>query len=293
MVHYIQNENFTVGVQERGAELCSFRNIPANLEYIWSADPAVWSRHAPVLFPLVGRLKNDTYEYQGQSYNLPQHGFARDQVFRIVEQSATTLSFELMDSPAIKAIYPFGFKLRIYYRLEKNKLTVGYEVQNTEAEDLYFSIGGHPGFRCPLFPDKGEVFSDYFLRFEKPETLERYLIEEGLQTGETEIIPLLHHTDLPLQYELFEKDALVLKNLASEKISLRSHQHAHGFDFTFRGFPYFGIWTKGKNAPFICLEPWHGIAGSTGGPADLTQKEGIKKLNAGQVFTCAYDIEVF
>jgi galactose mutarotase-like enzyme len=293
MIHYIQNENYTVGVQERGAELGSFRNILANLEYIWQADPAIWSRHAPVLFPLVGRLKDDTYEYQGQSYTLPQHGFARDQVFRVVDKSATTLGFELVDSPKTLLNYPFRFKLRINYRLEENKLTVDYEVQNTGSEDLYFSIGGHPGFSCPLFPEKGEVFSDYFLQFEKPETLARYLIEDGLQTGETEPVPLMNNTDLPLQYELFEKDAIVLKNIASEKLSMRSNLHGHGLNFTFRGYPYLGIWTKGENAPFICLEPWHGIAGSIDGPTELTQKEGIKKLSAGDVFTCAYTIEVF
>lgn len=291
MEHYLQNEQFTVSVQEAGAELSSFRSIPLNLEYIWPADPAVWSRHAPVLFPIVGRLLDDAYEYAGQRYSLPQHGFARDQIFRLIQQTEDTLAFELNSSPATLADYPFAFELRIRYQLAANALTVRYEVLNPGAEDLYFSIGGHPGFNCPLFP--GEAFTDYYLQFDRPEPLERYLIAQGLQTGQTEPVPLEKNGILPLRYELFaEKDAIVLKRLAAEKISLRSHHHSHGLDFTFRGYPYLGIWTKGPDAPFICLEPWHGIASHVDGPSDLTQKEGIVRLTAQNIFSCDYTIEV-
>lgn len=292
MIHYLQNDTFTIGVQEHGAELCSFKNIATNLEYIWQADPAVWSRHAPVLFPIVGKLKNNTYEYDGHQYELPQHGFARDQEFTLVESTEDSLLFELHNTLDTIIYYPFRFTLLIYYKLEANSLTVSYSVKNTGDKDLYFSIGAHPGFTCPLFPEV-EAFTDYYLQFEIPESLERYLLDQGLQNGKTEPVLLQNNTNLPLTYELFEKDAIVLKNIHSEKISLRSHKQEHGLDFTFRGYPYLGIWTKGKNSPFICLEPWHGIASSVDSAADITQKEGIKFLAPAGVFNCSYTVEVF
>lgn len=290
MTHSLQNSTFQISVQELGAELNSFKNTHTHLEYIWQANPAVWSRHAPMLFPIVGKLKDNHYTYQGKEFTLPQHGFARDQVFNLVSQTENTLTFALTHSPATLVKYPFEFELTITYRLEANRLTIGYQVANPGHNNLYFSLGAHPGFTCPLLPD--EVFSDYYLQFEQPENLERYLLDQGLQNGQTEPVPLENNTILPLHYNLFEKDALVLKNIASEKISLRSKNHAHGLDFTFRGYPYLGIWTKEKDAPFICLEPWHGLADSVNSTGDLTQKEGITLLPPAGIFACEYTIAV-
>jgi galactose mutarotase-like enzyme len=289
MIYHLENENYKVGVKTSGAELCSFQGKQNNLEYIWQADPQIWPRHAPVLFPIVGKLPGGKYSYKGQTYELPQHGFARDLDFTVASQSETELIFELTDSEKTKEIYPFRFWLQIIYRLRGNALETVYSVQNPAEEELYFSIGGHPAFNCPLLP--GESFADYYLEFEQPETQAHYLLEEGLLTGKTE--PLLkNETKLPLSYDLFLHDALVFKNLASEKIELKNLKHHHGLTFEFKGFPYFGIWTKQPGAGFICLEPWHGIASSVGNSADIIQKEGIIKLAAGETFSCAYTIRV-
>ncbi|PSR52194.1 hypothetical protein AHMF7605_00990 [Adhaeribacter arboris] len=289
-MHTLQNGTFQIGVQEQGAELCSFKNNQNNLEYIWQADPAIWARHAPVLFPTVGKLKDNRYTYQGNAYTLPQHGFARDYSFALESKTENSLTFLLQQSEATLTNYPFSFRLYISYRLQENALTIAYCVENPGDSILFFSLGAHPGFTCPLFPD--EKFSDYYLQFEHPEALERYLLEQGLQNGQTEAVLLENDSQLPLNYELFEKDAIVLKNLRSEKISLRSRHHEHGLDFVFKGFPYFGIWTKEKNAPFICLEPWHGIADSINSSGDLTEKEGIISLPPSKNFTCEYSIVV-
>jgi len=289
MIHYLENENHRVGVQESGAELCSFVKQPENLEFIWQADPEIWPRHAPVLFPVVGKLPDGEYSYKGKTYQLPQHGFARDQDFKLVSKNETELVFELRESEESLAIYPFPFRLLVTYKLAGNALETTYRVQNPAENSLYFSIGAHPAFNCPLLP--GESFSDYYLAFDQPETQDHYLLEQGLLNGKTE--PLLkNETKLPLTYDLFLHDALVFKNLASEKIQLKHLGHNHGITFEFKGFPYFGIWTKKAGAGFICLEPWHGIASNVGDTGELMQKEGINKLAAGQEFSCTYTIRV-
>jgi len=290
MTHYLENETCRVGVKESGAELGSFKLKADNLEYIWQADPQVWPRHAPVLFPIVGKVPDGKYSYQGKSYEMPQHGFARDLDFTLVSQSINELSFELTDSDTTLAIYPFRFRLIINYRLQENTVAITYNVQNPADTTMYFSIGAHPGFNCPLLP--GESFSDYYLQFEQPETQVHYLLEGGLLTGKAE--PLLkNETELPLTYDLFLKDALVIKKLSSEKISLKNIQHSLGLTFEFKDYPYFGIWTKGSGAGFICLEPWHGIASSVGDSGDLVQKPGIKELKAGELFSCSFNISIY
>jgi galactose mutarotase-like enzyme len=290
MVHHLENDQYRIAVEETGAELSSFRSLRDELEYIWTADAAVWPRHAPVLFPIVGKLPDGKYHYQGRTYALPQHGFARDEKFDLVQQTPQSLTLALNSSPQTLAVYPFPFRLEIAYALQGNRLETSYRVVNTGAGDLYFSLGAHPGFNCPLLPE--EKFEDYYLEFEKAETLNRYLLDQGLQNGQIQQVPTTDN-QLPLHYELFEQDAIVLKELASQKISLKTARHAHGLDFEFKNFPYFGIWTKQAGAPFICLEPWHGIASRVGDSGELTEKEGVIRLAAGDDFSCSYTIGVY
>lgn len=290
MVHHLQNEHYRVAVQEAGAELTSFRDLATDLEYIWTADPAFWPRHAPVLFPIVGKLPDGKYRHAGKTYALPQHGFARDENFDLVSRTADSLTFALTSSEKTLALYPFPFRLEIAYTLAGNSLETAYRVQNTGPEDMYFSIGAHPAFRCPLLP--GEHFEDYYLEFEKPETVSRHLLDEGLQNGRKQPV-LFGQQRLPLRYELFEQDAIVLKDLASQLVSLRTPLHGNGLDFEFRDYPFFGIWTKGSGAPFICLEPWQGIASRVGDSGELREKEGIIRLAAGASFACSYTIRVY
>ncbi|MDB5261142.1 MAG: aldose 1-epimerase family protein [Adhaeribacter sp.] len=289
MMHYLENENSSVAIKTSGAELSSFLNKQENLEYIWQADPQVWPRHAPVLFPVVGKLPAGKYNYGGKTYELPQHGFARDLDFKLISQENNQLIFELIDSEKTQAVYPFAFRLLIIYRLAENALEITYTVENPAAGDLYFSIGAHPAFRVPLFP--GESFTDYYLEFEKPETQNHHLLEQGLLNGKSE--PLLkNQTRLPLSYDLFMQDALVFKKVASEKIQIKTPRHQHGISFEFKGFPFFGIWTKEPEAAFICLEPWHGIASTVGDTGELALKEGIINLPPGEQFSCSYIIRI-
>ncbi len=288
---YLENEFVRLGVHHHGAELCSLVKKDTGVEYLWQADAAFWNRHAPVLFPTVGRLPQNQYLHQGNTYSLPQHGFARDLPFDLVEESAQQLVFELKATPETKAVYPFDFVLRILYILEGHTVRVTWQVHHAGEGEMLFSIGAHPGFNVPLLPGAG--FEDYYLKFSQPETLSRYLLDQatGLFNGQTE--PVLDNMALlPLRYRLFEKDALVFKDFKSARVTLKCDQHPHFVQMEFSGFPYLGIWTKCAGAPFLCLEPWHGLAGSVGQPLELSEKEGIHSIGAKETFEAHYAITI-
>ena len=290
MIYTLQNNSYRVQVKSKGAELCSFVKLDENLEYMWQADPEVWASHAPNLFPIVGELPDQEYEYKGKMYQLPRHGFARRKEFTLVQQSEQELVLELKADAETLPVYPFDFLFRIKYVLEQNKLTVTYQVENPAGQELYFSVGAHPGFNVPFYPE--ERFSDYFLEFDQKITADRYLLnEKGLLSGETERV-LTAQNELPLQHALFENDALVFKHLPAEQVSLHSHKNSRKVTVSCAGFPYLGIWTKPGNSRFICIEPWCGIAGSAGASKNITEKEGIIKLQPGQVFERSFSIAV-
>ncbi len=273
-----------------GAELISLIGMADNLEYVWSGDPAVWGRHAPVLFPLVGRLPGDAYHHQGRDYRLPQHGFARDQEFTVLHQSPTELVFRLQHDERTRAVFPFAFELLITYTLRGAQLHVRWNVRNPAPDQpLLFSIGAHPAVRCPLLP--GEQFGDYYFAFDHPVTLDRHLLTGGLLNGETARV-LTQARELPLSYDLFADDALVFKHYDFTRLTLRSRKSARFVRFRFDGFPYLGLWTKGPGANFVCVEPWYGIASPTGEPGELSEKEGILTLEPGQVFSATYSMEI-
>jgi galactose mutarotase-like enzyme len=291
MTYILENDQCRVAINTYGAELSSFiRKDLDDLEYIWQADPAVWARHAPVLFPIVGRLPQDAYLHEGQKHSLPQHGFARDHEFALASQTKEELRFTLRANEATRASYPFEFQLTISYRLRGTTLTVGWQVHNPATErELLFSIGAHPAFRCPLLPN--EQFEDYSFQFDHPVSFERYLLNGGLLTGQAEPV-LDKQTELPLTYELFADDALVLKKFDFTHLMLRSRLSGRAVRLRFDGFPYLGLWTKGPGAPFVCVEPWQGIASSVGEPQELSDKEGVLNLPPSQTFTTEYSITV-
>ena len=273
-----------------GAELTSLVTLANGLEYVWPADPVVWGRHSPVLFPLVGRLPGDAYQHEGLDYQLPQHGFARDQQFTVLHHGPTELVFQLQQDAATRTVFPFAFELTITYTLRGAQLVVRWDVRNPSPDQpLLFSIGGHPAVRCPLLP--GEVFEDYYVEFDHPVTLERHLLQGGLLTGRTASV-LQQARELPLSYALFADDALVFKHYDFTRLTLRSRKSAHFVRFQFDGFPYLGLWTKGPGAGFVCVEPWHGVASPVGESGELRDKEGILTLDPKQIFSAEYTLEV-
>lgn len=275
-MYTLQNESLTVVINPKGAELSSIFHKQHQLEYLWQADPAYWAKKSPVLFPIVGSLKDNTYFFKGQPYTLSRHGFARDHMFSVTHQDTISIRFSLIPDAEIQAKqYPFACAFSIRYTLTDNQLTVQYEVENTSSEEMYFSVGGHPAFNVPLTSDT--TYEDYYLKLSQSETLQTWPITpDGLIENTAE--PFLGVTDaIPLRKSLFYKDALVFKHLQSTKIALRSVKTAHGLEMDFAGFPFFGIWAT-KDADFVCLEPWCGIADAAHTTQQFVEKEGIEKL---------------
>ncbi|HEX6225848.1 MAG TPA: aldose 1-epimerase family protein [Chryseolinea sp.] len=287
MIISVENKYLKISIEEKGAELRSVINKETGLEYMWSGDPAFWGKTSPILFPIVGTLMRDSYWYKNKLYILTRHGFARDSMFQTVDKTDDTVTFSLLSTPATREKYPFDFELRILYRLMANTLEVSYRVINRQKENLYFSVGAHPAFKIPLID--GTSYEDYYLQFEKIEDLKRWPISrEGLIKSEP--ISLLNDTSvLKLTRHLFDEDALVFKHLKSEKISIKSTAHPHGLDFYFDGFPYLGIWAA-KNADFVCIEPWCGIADSESHDQQLISKEGINKISENESWTRRWKI---
>ncbi|GAA0549121.1 aldose 1-epimerase family protein [Chitinophaga japonensis] len=286
----LSNEQLSITIAEKGAELQSLTRKDLRQEYLWSGDPAFWGKKSPVLFPVVGGLKQNSYRYNGQTYTLGRHGFARDRVFTVVEQTADTLRLQLVNDAGTLQVYPFPFRFEITYTLQGTQLTVTYKVLNTGDGPLFFSVGGHPAFKVPLAP--GTAYEDYYLYFNQAEDAGRWpLSPDGLIERMPQ--PLLEHSHaLPLTKPLFYEDALVLKALASDTVTLKSDKTPHGLEFHFGGFPYLGIWAA-KDADFVCIEPWCGIADHVDASGELEEKEGIMRLEAGEVFEKAWWVRVF
>ena len=288
MIETLENDLLKIKVKHHGGELSSLMNKETGTEYIWQAAPAFWGRHSPILFPIVGRLKEDQYYVGDKKYSMKQHGLARNMDFELVKRNKASLTFELVSSEATLAQYPYPFRLRIQYALYKPMLMVAYEVYNPSDAPIYFSIGGHPAFRCPLV--EGEKRSDYQLKFEYQEIATAQRLVNGIRNGKTELI-LDNENILPLTDSLFDEDALVFSKLASEKVVLQKGDKQI-LTFDFKDFPYLGIWSKKRNAPFVCIEPWFGVADHVGHNQQLAQKEGIIKLGGGQAFESIYTILV-
>ena len=289
-MYTIESDVLKVTIRSKGAELDSIYNKQEKLEYLWSGDPAFWGKKSPVLFPIVGTLKDDTYFFKEKEYKLGRHGFAREMEFKVTGQGDDGITLTLDSNEETLRIFPFPFRFQITYTVNANQLAVAYIVTNTGNDDMYFSVGAHPAFRVPLAANTS--YEDYKLVFDKTENTPRWPIsKDGLI--ETSPLPLLENTNtLPLRKDLFLKDALVFKDLQSDLITLQSAATPHGWSVEFPWFPYMGIWAA-KNADFVCIEPWCGIADSVNTDQQLIHKEGIHSLAASDVFTCWWVLQVW
>ncbi len=284
----IKNDHLQVTISEKGAELQSLQLN--GLEYLWQADPNYWGRHSPVLFPIIGELKDGKYIFNDKEYHLPRHGFARDHAFEATQISSSSAIFTLHSNADTLSVYPFQFLFQVKYEIKEQILYCSYIVQNVNDKDMYFSVGGHPAFRVPL--NDQLKYDDYILAFDKDNILKRFLLDNGLTKNDAEII-VLDDKKLRLKSSLFYNDAIVLKHISSDQIiKLYSDKDSHGLKFMFEGFPYFGIWAA-KDAPFVCLEPWCGIADNIHHNYQLTNKEGINQLASGATWNRTWRVELF
>lgn len=289
MEYIIENENLRISVDDQGAELKSIFGKNHKIEYLWQGNPDFWGRRAPILFPIVGKLKDNTYTYQGKNYQLSQHGFARDMVFEMVSHEGSKISFLLISNEATRVIYPFEWTLKVSYHIDGNKLFVSVAINNTSSTDeMWFSVGFHPAFNVPIEQGINDQQA-IVLQFNKDKTANKRLLEHGLVGNSFELG--MENSHIPLENETFLKDALVFQDLKTDQITLRSSDSDRSLVFSFADFPYLGIWSK-PFAPFVCIEPWHGIADTVYHEGNLVNKEGIKSLKPTGTFSCGYSVEV-
>lgn len=279
----LSHNGFSATIDYHGAELVSFKS-PDGTEYIWDGDPKFWGKHSPVLFPIVGTLKDNTFSYKGKKYQLGRHGFARDMEFSLTHHSENQAVFSLQFTPETLEKYPFRFWLQINYRLMDNTLLIGYSVINEGDGKMPFALGAHPAFAL-----RGD-FSEYSLAFEKGSFLKANLLENDLLSDNVETIPL-ENRNLPLDYSLFSNDALILKNIAPKSVSiLRNSKPIATVEYD--DFPHLGLWTK-QDAPFLCIEPWFGYSDKADASGNIFEKESIMVLDAEGVFNTNFTIEIF
>jgi galactose mutarotase-like enzyme len=278
----ISNQQLTAVINHHGGELVSLQ-ANTGKEYIWEGNPDYWGKLSPILFPIVGTLKNGAYNYDGKKYQLTRHGFARDMEFDLIDKTGTAVVFSLKANNETRKLYPFDFELQIVYSIKESELCITYKVFNNSPEILFYGIGGHPAFSLP------NAFEKYSLNFESNETLISYQLEGDLLSDKT--IPIeLSANLLPLTYSLFERDALIFKEMKSKQIQLLEN-NVPVLNFRFGDFPNFGIWTK-QNAPFICLEPWAGYSDTISATGNIAEKEGIQTLEGNTVKEYSFSIEI-
>lgn len=278
----LENDFLAVKINEKGAELASLYNKKNNIEYLWQADPTYWARNAPVLFPIVGKILNNKIQIKGHPYEMGQHGFARDLDHELKDHSAIKANFQLNANELTKAKYPYSFELHSQYELLENGIQISYKISNPSDETIYFSFGNHPAFNWPL--NSNSAKDSYFLEFETEETANRIWFENGFITGEEK--PYLNNEKIIKLYDdLFVNDVLIFKDLKSKSIALKSESSVESLNVSFEGYEYLGIWTT-PGTPFICIEPWCGIADNSNKPVAYEEKEGVQQLAAQDVFNC-------
>jgi galactose mutarotase-like enzyme len=276
----ISSQQFSATINSLGAELISLKNNSA--EYIWEGNPTFWGKHSPVLFPIVGTLKNNSFTHNNKEYQLSRHGFAREMEFEVVKKTENSVSFLLVSNEKTIDKYPFHFQLSLTYTLINSSLDVQYEVINTSEFEMFFSIGAHPAFALP------NSFENYSLAFEENE-LHYNLLENDLLSNKQSVLHL-NNNQLDLNYNLFKNDALVFKQLKTKSITILE-KTTPLLKVHFSAFPNLGIWTK-VNAPFICIEPWFGYSDSNESSGNLSEKEAILKLAYKATFQSNFTIEI-
>ena len=278
----ISNEFLTATFSELGAELKSLKC--EGKEYIWHGDPAFWSGSAPVLFPICSGLKDDEFILEGKTYSMPKHGFAKGETFVVDEIKTDRVVFLLSSENCPKDNYPFEYEFRIVYALVGKKINIEYKIDNLTDGDMYFSVGAHEGYYCP------EGFENYEIVFEKKENLDAYQLVGPLLSFDTKNYGKDTNT-LQLDGSIYENDCFIFKNLNSKSLILRNKTTDQKVKVEFEGFPYLLIWTV-PNAPYVCIEPWCGITDNLNTTKQISEKEGIEKIEKNGSFYRLHSLEI-
>ncbi len=282
MIYQIENEFLTTRIKSSGAELSSIADKASGYEYLWQGNPDIWYGQAPVLFPVIGRLLDDKFRYKGVEYSLAKHGFARKNEFELIKAEGNTAELVLRESEKTLAVYPFKFELYVKFNLIGKSLKATHTVVNTNDGEMYFSLGGHPGFNCSI--------GDY-LEFDEDECLSTETIDaDSIRLPEK--TPVLNgEKRITITKDIFNDDALILSGIKSKAVTLKSDIKPQTVRFTFGDVPFLGIWAK-PGAPYVCIEPWYGVNDNRDVKDDISKKQGIIKLEKGETFTLEYTAEI-
>ena len=284
--------DITAKINPQGAQLTSLKKD--GTEYLWQADAAYWGSSAPVLFPAIGALKDQKTLIGGKSYEMHKHGFARDELFQVVEQTASRAVFSLRDNSRTRRQYPYSFDFRVAFSLEDGSLTTRYSCRNLGDEEMFFMAGGHPAFNCPPENDGGkslaERFEDCSLIFEYPETADMPRILPGGIVDLNDRLPVLQNQrELPLHRGLFYNDTILFTGLQSRWVKMVDRQTGRGVKVAFDGMDYLAIWTPNQvDAPFLCIEPWMGLPDCTDSDGEYCHKRGVRRLLPGEEYAVSF-----
>ena len=285
----LKNEQLTVQVAEKGAELQSIKDNEEK-EYLWQGDAKYWPRRSPILFPLVCSVENDTYRVDGKEYHLPRHGFARDAEFRVIRQGEDRVTLALHETEESLKVYPFCFNLAVTYRLDGNTIHVIWHVENTDKKDLHFQIGGHPAFNVPGMKDGGKLEGCITLDNKEPlVALKSYA--DG--SHEMEEVPVeAEYGVIEFDNHFFRNDSVKIHNSQVRHAVLLDEDDQPAVTVRFRT-PVIAFWSPyGKEAPFVCIEPWYGIGDPRGYDGEFKDKPLMNHLQPGASFMSEYTITI-
>jgi len=283
----ISNATLSAGIADVGAELKSLREHSTGKEYIWQSDPAYWTGAAPILFPIIGGLRNGEYHFGGKTYSMPSHGIVRKKEWSLAASDAACATYETVSSDETRKMYPFDFVLRAHFSLEGSSLSVRYEVRNTGSGKMYFSIGSHPAINLPF---AGGYPEHYYFHFSRPENMERYFFKDGMHLNETE--PIFDNSrQIFVTRTMFDRGPIIFKHPASESVTIMNSRNTRRVRVRTAGVPFLALWAP-PGAPFACIEPWHGIMDNVDTDGEFTTKEGIMALDGGATYTTGYWIDI-
>lgn len=286
MNYTLKNDVLTVTLCDHGAEIISVKR--GDCEYIWQADPTYWKGKAPLLFPVCGRLFGFKYTYEGKTYDLGNHGFARSMDYEVISTSEHGITFQLDANEETRACYPFEFRLTVSYTLTGNKISSHVEIKNMGDKTLPATFGCHPGFNVPL---SGGSFEDYYLEFAKDCTPNELLFTPTcFNTGKKKVMPLADGRKIPLRHSLFDIDAVFMDRI-TDTVTLKSDKSERYVTYKYAGFPYLGIWHKPQSdAPYVCIEPWCGLPSYDGVTDDIMDRSDMYHILAGRQQDFDYEL---
>lgn len=287
----LKNDFLEVTLANKGAEIIKIVGLQDNINYMWRRDPIQWANSAPILFPIVGALQNNECRIDGKTYTMTQHGFSRHSEYSDNQISDQEVVFTLVSNEEIAKQYPYLFKLDVTYKLDGNMLICSCKVTNIDNDIIYFQIGGHPAFACPFM--ENESSNDYYLEFSENETLDQKIIDVERKGMSRVTAPFLDNEKrFFIRQQLFNNDAIVVKNFKSKSISLKSLNHDKSLVFHMEGFNHLGLWAAKHVGGLIAIEPWVGHSDYVDFDGEFKDKEGIVSLKPNETFECTFKVEI-